>query len=314
MKPNHLDLILENSIKSKINELINVNEETSTSDISPTDRIIGALIKEVYPASLPYQVCSLQPLLGPEGHVISIGRKRDINNKVIKGPGSGVETRKTLVTAEDHILETDFTIEFIHDMINLYGEEGVTFLAEWLKGTLIEDMNNTFITKVKACAIDKGNYVPPVDGDVDGGVHSILFFCQKLYGQILNKTNRFFNPFIVCSPSVGMLLSLGADTVSKTDDKNYLGTVANFHIYIDNESESDYIIVGHQGESPGDAGFIFSPYITQVYEAANQDTGIMKIFVNTRYALTKNPADRDTTGTNSDFYFKFNVNLARLGV
>ena len=312
MNKSQLDLIIENSIKAKISELVPMTEETSGSDIAPTDRIVGELIKEVYPSSLPAQVCSVQPLTGPEGHVISIGRKRDAQGKVIKGTGSGVKTDKTLVTASDHILETDFTIEFVQDMINLYGENGYSFIASWLKNTVIEDMNDELITKIKAIASDAGSISPMAAGQFDGAAQHIMYKVQQLYGQILAKTNRFFNPFLVCSPSVGMMLTLGTDTVERTEMKNYLGTVGNFQIYIDNNAETDFILVGHQGQEPGDAGFIFSPYATQIYEATSPLTGEMKIFVNSRYVLTKNPSDRDTTGVNSDFFYKFNVNLTGL--
>jgi hypothetical protein len=47
-----------------------------------------------------------------------------------------------------------------------------------------------------------------------------------------------------------------------------------------------------------------------VYESTSGHDGTMKIFVNNRYALTKNPADRDETGTNSDFFYKFTVDLS----
>jgi hypothetical protein len=311
-----LDLVIENSIREKLVELIDITKDnidesgTGVTDISPTDRIIGSLIKEVFPGSLAGQICSIQPLTGPEGHIIAIGRKRDVNNNVIKGDGSGIETRRTFVHAEDHKIETDFTLEFIQDLINQFGESGYDFLTAWLKNTLIEDMNDALIADIRACAVDAGHLVPKTDSDFDGGTHSIIYKAQKLYGEILSKTNRFFNPFVICTPSIGMMLTLGSDSVEKTEHKNYLGTVANFQIYIDNNATDDYVIVGHQGKDPGDAGYIFSPYVTQVYESTSAHDGTMKIFVNNRYSLTKNPADRDTTGTNSDFFAKFTVDLS----
>jgi len=309
MDKNQLNLIIENSIKDKIMELIPLNEEVGVEDISPTDRLVGELIKEVYPSTLASQICSIQPLNGPSGHIISIGRKRDANNKVIKGPGFGLETRAKFITAIDHKIETSFTIEFIQDILSLYGENGYQLIAAWLKNTLIEDMNDELISAIKEVATPETTLTPETTGDFDGAVHSIIYKAQKLYGKILNKTHRFFNPFLICSPSVGMMLTLGSDSVEQTEYKNYLGKVANFQIYIDTNAETDYVIVGHQGKTPGDAGFIFSPYTTQVYKSISPETGEMKLFVNNRYSLSLNPADRDTTGTNSDFFYKFDVDL-----
>jgi hypothetical protein len=275
MNENLLNLVVENSIKEKTTELV-LETGTTTSDVSATDRIVGNLIREVFPASLAGQVCSIQPLTGPEGHIIAIGRKRDVNGDVIKGTGSGIETRRTFVSAVDHKIETDFTIEFIQDLVSQFGDNAYTLLTDWLKNTLIEDMNDELILAIKAVAVDAGNLIPQTSSDFDGGTHSIIYRAQKLYGDILSKTNRFFNPFVICTPSIGMMLTLGSDAVEKTSLKNYLGTVANI----------------------------------QIYEATSPKDGTQKIFVNNRYVLTKNPADRDTTGTNSDFFAKFTVDLS----
>ena len=403
-----------------VNESDSVNEETGKADVAVVDQIIGQLVKEVFPLTLANEICSVQPLNGPSGHIISIGRDPDeevtpevsavaqvvtidsivaansttysltINGEeasytsdidatvaeitlgltnainALVGAGAattatdngtnvtiqadvagtpflvvvtagtmtattttpntafvaaviengGVSVSRTLVNAETHLEQGAYTKEAIEDIVSQFGELGVQMIAKAMSATIVDKMNSELIANIKTAAEPKTTFTFVGTEGLWSETRKLMLKIAAHISDMNRETRRGFHPYIIATPKLATMIAMSGLELSDTENATsaYIGKISGIKLYMDIDDTSgddaQSVIIGHKSEKPGDAGYIFSPYHTSVFNSVSAVTGESKLFVNNRYVLTLNPADKGTGTADSNFFKKFTVDIS----
>lgn len=244
---------------------------------------------------------------------------------------------KTTVTAKTRALKAEYTVELAQDLKSIHGLDAESELSNILSQEILAEMNREVIRTIYRVA-KPGGLSTAVPGTFDLDVDSngrwsverfkgLMFQIEREANVIAQDTRRGRGNFIVCSSDVAAALAMtgkldytpalsGNDGISMDDTGNtFAGTLnGRYKVFIDpysanQNSASQFVVVGYKGSSAYDAGIFYCPYVPlQMVRAIDPETFQPKIGFKTRYGMIGNPFVTQANGTTDGDTFTANRN------
>lgn len=244
---------------------------------------------------------------------------------------------KTTVTAKTRALKAEYTVELAQDLKSIHGLDAESELSNILSQEILAEMNREVIRTIYRVA-KPGGLSTAVPGTFDLDVDSngrwsverfkgLMFQIEREANVIAQDTRRGRGNFIVCSSDVAAALAMtgkldytpalsGNDGISMDDTGNtFAGTLnGRYKVFIDpysanQNSASQFVVVGYKGSSAYDAGIFYCPYVPlQMVRAIDPETFQPKIGFKTRYGMIGNPFVTQANGTTDGETFTANRN------
>jgi hypothetical protein len=244
---------------------------------------------------------------------------------------------KTTVTAKSRALKAEYTVELAQDLKAIHGLDAEGELSNILSQEILAEMNREVIRTIYKVAkpgalstATPGTFDLDVDSNGRWSVErfkGLMFQIEREANVIAQDTRRGRGNFIVCSSDVAAALAMtgkldytpalsGNDGISSDDTGNtFAGTLnGRYKVFIDpysanQNSASQFIVVGYKGTSAYDAGIFYCPYVPlQMVRAIDPNTFQPKIGFKTRYGMIGNPFVTQANGTTDGDTFTANRN------
>jgi hypothetical protein len=244
---------------------------------------------------------------------------------------------KTTVTAKSRALKAEYTVELAQDLKAIHGLDAEAELSNILSQEILAEMNREVIRTIyrvaKAGALSTatpGTFDLDVDSNGRWSVErfkGLMFQIEREANVIAQDTRRGRGNFIVCSSDVAAALAMtgkldytpalsGNDGISSDDTGNtFAGTLnGRYKVFIDpyssnQNSASQFVVVGYKGASAYDAGLFYCPYVPlQMVRAIDPSSFQPKIGFKTRYGMIANPFVTQANGTTDGDTFTANRN------
>lgn len=315
-----MDKLQKIKVSSNIPEKI-LNETTQSSDIVSTPELVSQLIDEKYNDSLAYNICDVYPLKSNHGIIYSSRKKNNINQ---------FEVVKKDIHTKSYSVNTGFTREVWDDMNRVYKKDAKKIVGNILSGlsaneenfTLINFLNNESEIKEKLIIPDKDNNLDLLNRLQKRVSQSVLEMNYKMHTSL--------DAFCVLSHRWASAILGSPDMYTQKDYKKgllFLGQIGRTDFYVNpfpetsNEftqdynfdfeigplSTPDYAYVGVKSKVIGYSSLIFAPYMYELQEVIDPDTGESKIFMYNRYGLVASPLHKPLEG--KSMLHKFEISL-----
>ncbi len=213
------------------------------------------------------------------------------------------------ITAGTRKLAGSYTIEQSQDLYNMHGITVEKELLNWMNYEMVAEVDRELLYKMKKAAINVaqgGALISAINmsgAAVDGRwsvekyanlTTAIIHQCQMI--GVANK--RGPGNWVAVSPTVATaLMAMGHPFVQNTTKLNTIqigvseiGTLnGNITVYRDIYAKTDFALCGFKGPTTSDAGIIFCPYITGIFnKAVDPQTFAPRVGVLMRYATVDN--------------------------
>jgi Major capsid protein Gp23 len=231
------------------------------------------------------------------------------------------EVSMKTIEAVSHKMRAIVTQEVITDMQNMYGVDvAETLLAQEFANEMIQEIDSEIISYLRKIATPRSDLILRYsyginNGDLSGIAMDLIANVYDAAQTIAANTRRKQNFFVlgdVTTISLMMTLPLHVQPQVETDNIYYKGKLgALYDLYVDPYATDNYCIVGYSNGygGTGDAGLIYSPYMNQIIETKNPESG-QPIFYNlVRYGYTTHPQDTGTGNSDSIFFTTFNIDF-----
>lgn len=331
---NYTNIIVDNSTKIT-NDLTYMLSEASTSDdvsVAYSD-MISKILKKVDQNSFLPLVCNIIPMTGSECKIPTISLKYDDGVEATVNAGtmdksttgthtasdgedkSGDDSKFKLVVnnidaiAKTRYGKTEFTTEFIQDLLSSYGLNGKVKLNNAIQSVITSHTDYEFVEFARRIAtkndvLDIG-LTASSSTSIKESYFEIYAKVNKDIGIIGTETGTVGSYFVVASSDV----CAGLSTIVLLKPipgqrNNVVGTLPNGAVLIEDPYSSDnYFLTGMGGNEEYDnSGIIYSPYTIDFLEAIDADTFQKKLAVMMRHTFNRNKLDSKTTDDESDFF------------
>jgi len=237
-----------------------------------------------------------------EGAATSTAEAWSIGAKTM--PSMKLFLDKVAIEAKTRKLGASFSLESAQDLKAMQGIEIEREMLNILNYEITAELDREILGRMIQAAINTSNGgATPVSFDVSAAdgrwsqekFATLVNLLIKLSNDIATATFRGAGNFAVVSPRVATALqAAGPQFTANTSDINAshtmceIGTInGTIKVYRDALAPSDYMLVGYKGPGISDCGLIYSPYITGLYNAVqDQDNFGRRIGVMSRFAIT----------------------------
>lgn len=302
----------------KKNSGININETSTSNDISRTQKILSHLIDEKYNNSLMYSVCEVIKMKGTWGTFFTTFRKPGTTN---------FEIIKKDIYTQNITIPTGFTIEVWQDVLNMYKSNSYKKAAGLLRGVSDDQENFYLIDYIRNNSNTASELI--VNSNNTGWITSqISSKVAEIVLEMNNKSFKTLDSFCILSPKWARYF-LGTASFVMGENKNntstyFVGRYGKTDFYVnpiptarsqfnndfnnnyadDPNAQDDYCYVGLKSEETGLSSLIFAPYQYEMQDVQDPDSGKQNLFLYNRFGLAENPQSDLPTGKKLLYKFK----------
>jgi hypothetical protein len=168
------------------------------------------------------------------------------------------EVELTSILSEQIALEIDR--EILNDLVQ--GATAATYY--WAR------MPGMFVERETGAEVGAATKAPDFTGTVSEWYETLIETINDVSAQIHRKTLRGGANYVVCSPEVANILEFTSGfraSVTHDDDKGQIGAVKTgslsrkFDVYVDPYFPRNVVLVGRQGGSFLESGYVYAPYV-----------------------------------------------------
>lgn len=298
-------------------EELNLVEDTTGAnapEIATTDEnlSVDGMFQQGALPSLGRQIFSVVPLHGPTAALFNIRKKNSTDAGWVDEATSGndfVLLRNDVEVYPSTSIKTSLTKEVIQDIRNQYGKESGAIIGKLLRGLANDQENTRTIAFLNAQCKDEGNLNLSDDTNSEVILFEVTKKVQELVLKANNKNLRTYEAFCVLPYFVGSAMSAlssyaSPSTVEGQKDERGLFIAQNGQTkyYLNPDVTSTTCYVGLKDESnPSKSAAVFSPYISNVTEAVDPDSGEEVYHIFNRFAITQSPLHE----SGNEMMFKF---------
>ena len=308
--------ITESILETSINE--------SSVDIASTEEMLKSLIDAKYNTSLLYQLCEVLPIKGAYGNVYA--NKRKFSSQ------PGFEIVKKSVEPTVKTLSTEYSMEVMQDMVNMFGKTAQTMSNQIIKGVSDTDENLSLMTLLDAECDDRPELVIPTGTNIRDTITMIAARVGHSALEMNHKQYKTLNSFCIL-PRRYAAFFLGwwqSALGERNEEYLYVGVVGKTEFYVDprdvtgaafnTDYNDDYTItapvptppeycyVGLKDKQHGNSSLVFSPHSYEIKYITDPKTLENKLFVYNRYDVISSPLH--IPSEQSSMLHKFQISIA----
>ena len=299
---------MENLNKNEQNiteSILETSMTESSVDIASTEEMLKSLINAKYNTSLLYQVCEVIPIKGAFGNVYA--NKRKFSSL------PGFEIVKKGVEPKVRTLSTEYSMEVMQDMVNMFGKTATIMSNQIIKGVSDRDENIALMDLLDIESDDRPGLVLPTGIEVSSGITGIAAKVAQSVLEMNHKQYKTLNSFCIL-PRRYAAFFLGYFQYALGDreaENLYVGTVGKTEFYINPKDvtgaafnsdynddytitaptppTSEYCYVGLKDKQHGNSSLVFSPHSYNIAYITDPKTLENKLFVYNRYDIISSP-------------------------
>lgn len=247
--------------------------------------------------SLARQVCSTVQLMGPSGSLFNI----------IKKPDGFKLIRKDLLEVPSQILKTGVTREAIQDLMSQFGKDANTIIGTLFRGISNEIENNALLDVLKTQGKDYGNLQLTESTNAEMNLFEITQRVHEIILKMNQQYQRTFDAFAIIpyKPLGGIMgLSQYAGALKKDERGLFITQIGSTKFYLNPDVNDTSAYVGlKDSDNLSKSSLVFAPYINQIMETVDPDSGEVLYFLVNRFALDSSPLHE----TGNEMIYKFNI-------
>ena len=295
----------------------NLTEETSSSDITSTQDLLGSLVDTKYNDSLVYQLCDVQPMSANFGKVYAARKKTDSDD---------MEIIHKDINTKTYQISTGFTIETLQDINAMFNKSTKKSVQNIVKGMSAKEENKSLLTLLYQESTTK----PALTISDSGSFESVIFqLSQKIAESVIEMNQEYYktlDSFCVLHKDFAASILGSFDYMSEGTEKSlFVGRIGRTDFYINPfpntssqftqdfdyayESEDtsipNYCYVGLKSKTSGNSSVTFGPYIYDSQYITDPDTLNQNLIVRNRYGLVTSPLHEVLT--NNSMIHKFEL-------
>jgi hypothetical protein len=251
--------------------------------------------------SLGRQIFSVIPMHGPTAALFNIRKKSGTENFEL--------VRNEVEVYPSESIATGISQEAIQDLRSQYGKEVGPVVGTLLRG-LSNDQENT-----RTLAFLEAQAKAEADLNLSDSLNAesnLMEITQKVHELVLraNSLNaRTYEAFCVLPYVPGAsIASLSSYVGGEDKDERglFLAQVGQTKFFMNPDATSETAYVGlTDSRNPSKSSAVFSPYVSNVVEAQDPDSGAMNYFIFNRFAITASPLHVE----DNEMLFKFDIVL-----
>jgi len=293
-----------------------LSEASSSGDIASTVDLVGKIIDEKYNYSLGYQICEVQPLKSTFGKTFAVRRKQT--------EGSFEVVAKDIYP-KTNVVKTGYTPEVWQDMQNMLGKNALDSSARIMGGLSAFEENKTIISYISNNSENKATLTLSDSNNFETIVQEIGLKVSRSIVEMNEDPYHSLDSFCIlpqryAAAILGSYSFMTEDFSGKTEDERslFVGRIGRTDFYVNpfkndtqgfnddynedyaNEgfdtSALEFAYVGLKSKDNGESSLIFAPYIYEMQNVIDPDTGDNTLFLYNRYGLVFNPLHQPIQG------------------
>lgn len=283
------------------NPLVENTTGAEAPEIASTDSNLSVddMFQQTSLQSLGRLIFSVVPTRGPTSGIFNIRKKPGTNNFEL--------LRKNVEVYPSESIKTGLTNEVIQDIKSQYGSNANQVIGTLLRGLANEQEN------VKTMAFLNAECKAESDLNLTNSLNAEMNtfeIGQKVHELILKantQNNRTFDSFCVLPYTFAAgfaALNVYVGGMDRDESGLFISEIGNTKFYMNPDPTSTTAYVGlKDAVNPSRSSAIFSPYVENVIEAIDPDTGNPVYFIYNRFAIASSPLHV----TGNEMLFKFNI-------
>lgn len=276
---------------------------TDSTFLAELESIAGELTEVIENSSIAFMTCGVQCSL--TNNPVAFGVKR--------APGTtGFTIAKKTLEKYTYASSEGFTDELVQDVYSLFGKGAKDILKMIAANDMADSLDSTIIDYMKGIATVDETLVLDFGTQVEHKilVTNLMVKIAKSRMLLANETKRGLPKYLIVSNGVAALLianklvsGSSGNTVSSRHEYKFLGDLGDMLVFNDFNATSEYVMVTHKTDVPGDASVIVTPVLEPAISTViHKETGQPKIFYRMRFAYTRNPLD--SSGANDSLFVR----------
>jgi len=227
--------------------------------------------------------------------------RNNTDTSLIKTPELGLKIDQTAITAKTRKLAASFSLESAQDIKAMHGVDIEREMVNVLQYEVQAELDRELLKAMKDAASDAGTYTASASSGRWTQEH-FANLANKIIlesNNIGTRTRRDVGNFVVVSTRVATalqalsnngLFTANKANVNPSNTFAEIGTLnGTIRVFRDTYNTDNNVLVGYKGPGTADAGIIFSPYVTGLFNRAMaQEDFTPRIGVMSRYAITSN--------------------------
>lgn len=290
---------MTNDVLDTLSKLVDqINEQTTAGDIAQTDENlnVNGIFQQTEMPSLGREIFSVIPMGGPTAALFNI-----------KTDGDKFELlRKEVAEFTPESINTGLTREAAQDMVSQY-KMGNEVVGKLLRGLANTQENTKTLEFLES---ESKSYDDLELSDSSNAEVNLFEITQRVHELILtmnNKTFRTYDAFaVVPATALGGVMAL-TEYVGGEDDKYsdlLVAKVGRTKFFLNPDPTSSVCYVGLCDQrDPSKSSAVFSPYVSEVVQTTDYDTGEDSYHIFNRFAITASPLHV----TDNEMLYKFTV-------
>ena len=184
-----------------------------------------------------------------------------------------LELKMSAVQAETRKLKSSWSVETLNDLQKLWGQDAEQLLTEFMATEIRVEIDRSIINDLLSMAQTSGNSASwnrtPASGlypaDSAEYIRTLITQFNYVAAAIFKKSFRGEANYVVIPSEVLALLRTLPEFVSETEEMVQVarvGRIGNkYRVYVNVYQDNDKVLVGYQGPSLFDTGYVYAPYI-----------------------------------------------------
>jgi len=295
--PNETLAVVSASLVTAINNNVHVNTVTASLAANGVDVILTAKTPGIpFLTAIPLN-SNVGSIVATTTNVAEITYTPPVRNAQVVRSEATVKNSKSFPTG--------LTQEMVQDLRNMYGKDVNQLVGKLLRGVANDDENAYTLAFLSLSSVATPSLTRTAPNMAETNIFEISQRVQELVLQMNLQYTRTYDAFCVLPFKIAasfMALSSYAGAEDDQERALFLTKIGQTKYYVNPDVTATEAYVGLKDlHNPSKSSAVFSPYMSNIVNATNSDTGEETYHIFNRYAITPSPLHE----TGNEMLFKF---------
>lgn len=283
------------------NPLVEDTTGAASPEVATTDQnlTVGQMFQQTSLPSLGRSIFEVLPISGPTAGLFNLRKKTGTNNFEL--------VRNNVEVYPSESIKTGLTQETIQDIKRQYGLNYNDVIGKLLRGLANVQENTRTLAFLEAQSkleadlnLTNSQNAELVTFEVGQRVHELIVKSNAVNQRTFDSWCVL--PYYAAASFAALNNYVGG--MKKDETGLFISQIGNTKFYMNPDVTSTTAYVGlNDFNNPNMVSAVFSPYMEDVVEATDPDTGNLSYFIFNRFAITKSPLHV----TGDEMMFKFDI-------